>query len=236
MYKNGISYNVMDKIISVLRNDINMTCKNMESVVVDALNIDFFWHLSTICPVCNTIQRGHDVFCSTCLKSETKTRTPRLKGCRGDCFANPTYCDKHINDENIEDKMLRCYHDKTRVRGINSFDSFTPVSQLIDLMNSGMVRYINNSTESEIIEHIKNCKDNDSTSPLAGHNNMYGFAQLGKVDIAQEFCNLYKDFKDVKDNSEDSFPKLVNNLLDENSIERELYFRGMIIVIDYTIR
>ena len=229
VYEHGISYNTMDKILAILKPDIEKT-KTMENELIKKFEVDYFWHLTTKCPNCQSFQRGIATFCSTCLKKEKRKITPRLKGCRNDCFANPKMCCEE-NYNGIDLEKENCTHDRNRVRGINPYHSLTPITQVIDLTNSKMIDCIIGSTEEEIVDHITKCKDNDSFSPIAGHNNLYGFKAFGKDDVVQALVNYHKDFESLENDSNDlevgdSFRKLVECIAAENSIER-MYLHSM---------
>ena len=156
--------------------------------------------------------------------------TPRLKGCRNNCFANPrNCCEENYNGIDLEKE--NCTHDRNRVRGINPYYSLTPITQVIDLTNSKMIDCIIGSTEEEIVDHISKCKDNDSFSSITAHNNIYGFKAFGKDDVVQALVDFHKDFESLENNTNDlevgdSFKKLVECIATENSIER-MYIYSM---------
>lgn len=231
IYKHGISYNTMDKILAVLKPDLNKKSKEMENELIKKFKVDYFWHLTTKCPNCKSFQRGIATFCSTCLnKEKEKMITPRLKGCRNNCFANPrNCCEENYNGIDLEKE--NCTHDRNRVRGINPYYSLTPITQVIDLTNSKMIDCIIGSTEEEIVDHITKCKDNDSFSSITAHNNIYGFKAFGKDDVVQALVDFHKDFESLENNTNDlevgdSFKKLVECIATENSIER-MYIYSM---------
>lgn len=226
IYKHGISYNTMDKILAVLRPDIKKKSKEMENELIKKFKVDYFWHLTTKCPNCKSFQRGIATFCSTCLnKEKEKMITPRLKGCRNNCFANPrNCCEENYNGIDLEKE--NCTHDRNRVRGINPYYSLTPITQVIDLTNSKMIDCIIGSTEEEIVDHITKCKDNDSFSSITAHNNIYGFKAFGKDDVVQALVNYHKDFESLENDTNDSFKKFVECIAAENSIER-MYIYSM---------
>ena len=110
----------MDKILAVLRPDIKKKSKEMENELIKKFKVDYFWHLTTKCPNCKSFQRGIAIFCSTCLNKEKEEKmiTPRLKGCRNNCFANPMNCCEE-NYNGVEDlKEQICIHERGRIRGM----------------------------------------------------------------------------------------------------------------------
>ena len=162
------------------------------------------------------------------MEKEMKEKiTRRLQGCKQPkCYANnknweeekKTLCYKSI----YELERLRCCHD--RVTSVDMLYSETPVGQIIRLINLGEDGCIINSTRTELHNHIDGCKANNSCSPIACHNSVCGYGELGEIAIAQSLLELFRNIPSTE-SIRNSLENVINKMTSDGSIE-QFYLSG----------
>ena len=151
----------------------------------------------------------------------------RLQGCKQPtCYANnknweemkKTLCYKSIYDL----EKQHCCHE--RVTAVNMVYSETPEGHITKLINFGMDGCIINSTRTEVRDHIDGCKANNSLSPIACHNSVYGYGELGEIAIAQSLSEMFQNVPST-DSIRNSLENVINKMTSDGSIE-QFYLSG----------
>lgn len=217
-----------DRLITMERG-YSFNCKSVEKRMNYSVGLKKASCMLTFCNVCKKTQRGTCVFCHHCLNMRPQTITQRLKGCKQPtCCANNQNWEKNktIYEEKSYEELSKLCCPHCRITSANMFYSETPVTQIMRLINLEMDDHIKISKRSEILKHIGECYRNNSISPIVCHNNVYGFGELGEIQIAKELATVFREVSSMK-SIRNSLEKVVNNLIRDDSIEKKLYFSSM---------